>query len=130
MFIYILSYIVNYSHNLVVDVPARDGLSYTSDTRTVRSPIDTRAGAASMFNQNDTHDKITISMEGMYTWMTKNPMSLRRINLISLQGKAPNSIAANVFRSGIHNKYIYIYIYIFIYLYKYICIYVYIYIYI
>ena len=37
--------------------------------RTVRTPSETRAGADSTSNQNDTHDTITTSALGMYNWI-------------------------------------------------------------
>jgi len=42
---------------------------------TVSRPIDTRAGEDSMLIQKETHDRITISTDGTYTWIRKNPMS-------------------------------------------------------
>ena len=46
--------------------------------RTVSRPMETRAGDDSMLIQNDTHDRITISTDGTYTWIRKKPMSRRR----------------------------------------------------
>lgn len=36
---------------------------------TVVMPSPTLAGAASMFIQNDTHERMTMSREGMYIWI-------------------------------------------------------------
>jgi hypothetical protein len=57
--------------------------------RTVRRPRGTRAGVASMFSQKLTHDKMTMRILGIYTWMIKNPMSRRNTKRISRHGKDP-----------------------------------------
>ena len=38
---------------------------------TVSRPMETLAGDDSMLIQKDTHDRITISTDGTYTWITK-----------------------------------------------------------
>ena len=65
---------------------------------TVSNPNETLAGIASTLIQNATHDRITISIVGMYSWITKNPMSLLSIKSICRHGNEPK-IYVNKYKS-------------------------------
>ena len=56
--------------------------------RTLSRPMETRAGDDSTLIQNETHDRMTMSIDGTKTWMRKNPISRRRMNRISWHGNA------------------------------------------
>jgi len=57
--------------------------------RTLSRPMETRAGDDSTLIQKDTHDRMTMRIEGTKTWMRKKPISRRRMNRISWHGNAP-----------------------------------------